>query len=144
MGPARTSPAPRPAPQGRCACGVEARPALAFAPGCAHHYGKARRGQGGISELNRGNRYDDAGRPDDDADGRGVRGIRTRMLRERTKAGLDAARREGQVGGRPPKLGHEQCAEIVRMVSTGTRTAAEAARLFRVYPATVSRLLSRA
>ena len=66
------------------------------------------------------------------------------MLRERTKAGLDAARREGQVGGRPPKLGHEQCAEIVRMVSTGTRTAAEAARLFRVYPATVSRLLSRA
>jgi hypothetical protein len=28
------------------------------------------------------------------------------------------------------------------MVSRGTRTAAEAARLFRVHPATVSRLLS--
>ena len=26
------------------------------------------------------------------------------MLRERTRAGLDAARKEGRVGGRPPKL----------------------------------------
>jgi DNA invertase Pin-like site-specific DNA recombinase len=26
------------------------------------------------------------------------------MLRERTKAGLQAARREGRIGGRPPKL----------------------------------------
>jgi DNA invertase Pin-like site-specific DNA recombinase len=66
------------------------------------------------------------------------------MLRERTKAGLDAARREGRLGGRPPKLGNEQRDEIVRMVCRGTRTAAEAARLFRVHPATVSRLLARA
>ena len=26
------------------------------------------------------------------------------MLEERTKAGLDAARKEGRIGGRPPKL----------------------------------------
>ena len=26
------------------------------------------------------------------------------MLKERTKAGLDAARKEGRIGGRPPKL----------------------------------------
>src|ERR1700751_2360712 len=30
------------------------------------------------------------------------------MLRERTKAGLDAARREGRIGGRPPKLSSQQ------------------------------------
>jgi DNA invertase Pin-like site-specific DNA recombinase len=66
------------------------------------------------------------------------------MLRERTKAGLDAARRDGGIGGRPPKLNNQQQTEIVQMVSKGTRTAAEAARLFRVHPATVSRLLARA
>ena len=66
------------------------------------------------------------------------------MLRERTKAGLDAARREGRVGGRRPKLTLQQQAEIIRMVSKGNKTAADAARLFGVHPATVSRLLARA
>src|ERR1700728_4785727 len=65
------------------------------------------------------------------------------MLRERTKAGLDAARREGRVGGRRPKLTPQQQAEIIRMVSKGNKTAADAARLFAVHPATVSRLLAR-
>ena len=65
------------------------------------------------------------------------------MLRERTKAGLDSARREGRVGGRPPKLSPQQQAEIVRMVSKGRKTAADAARLFKIHPATVSRLLAR-
>jgi len=65
------------------------------------------------------------------------------MLRERTKAGLDSARREGRVGGRPPKLSPQQQVEIVRMVSKGRKTAADAARLFKIHPATVSRLLAR-
>src|SRR5580700_950145 len=66
------------------------------------------------------------------------------ILRERTKAGLDAARKHGRVGGRRPKLRPNQQDEIVTMVSTGTKTAADAARLFNVHPATVSRLLARA
>ena len=66
------------------------------------------------------------------------------MLRERTKIGLETARREGRIGGRPPKLTREQQTEIVRMVSRGRKTAADAARLFDVHPATISRLLSRA
>ncbi len=66
------------------------------------------------------------------------------MLRERTRAGLEAARREGRIGGRPPKLTPQQQDEIVRMVSKGRKTAADAARLFGVHPATISRLLSRA
>ena len=65
------------------------------------------------------------------------------MLRERTKAGLDAARQEGRIGGRRPKLSPQQQAEIGKMVSGGRKTAADAARLFKVHPATVSRLLAR-
>jgi len=66
------------------------------------------------------------------------------MLRERTKAGLENARKHGRIGGRRPKLKPRQQAEIIRMVFKGDKTAADAARLFEVHPATVSRLLSRA
>ena len=66
------------------------------------------------------------------------------MLKERTKAGLDAAREEGRIGGRRPKLSPQQQAEIRKMVSKGDRTAADAARLFKIHPATVSRLFARA
>jgi DNA invertase Pin-like site-specific DNA recombinase len=66
------------------------------------------------------------------------------ILRERTKAGLDAARKQGRIGGRRPKLRLNQQDEIVTMVSRGTKTAADAARLFNVHPATVSRLLAKA
>jgi hypothetical protein len=65
------------------------------------------------------------------------------MLRERTKAGLDAARREGRIGGRRPKLSPRQQAEIRKMVTRGDKTAADAARLFKIHPATVCRLLAR-
>ena len=63
------------------------------------------------------------------------------MLRERTRNGLEAARKQGRVGGRRPKLSSEQQKEIVRLVTSGERTAADSARLFQVSPSTVSRLL---
>ncbi len=66
------------------------------------------------------------------------------MLRERTKAGLDNARRQGRIGGRRPKLRPQQQVEIIKMVSKGRKTAADAARLFNVHPATISRLLAHA
>ena len=65
------------------------------------------------------------------------------MLKERTKAGLDAAREEGRIGGRRPKLTPQQQVEICKMVLKGNKTAADAARLFKIHPATVSRLLAR-
>jgi DNA invertase Pin-like site-specific DNA recombinase len=71
-------------------------------------------------------------------------GFERAMLRERTKAGLDAARQQGRIGGRRPKLTSQQRTEIIRMVSRGTKTAADAARLFGVHPATISRLLLQA
>jgi DNA invertase Pin-like site-specific DNA recombinase len=52
------------------------------------------------------------------------------MLRERTKAGLESARREGRIGGRPVKLNVSQRQEIVRFVLKGAKSAADAARLF--------------
>jgi DNA invertase Pin-like site-specific DNA recombinase len=66
------------------------------------------------------------------------------ILHERTKAGLDAARKQGRIGGRRLKLRPNQQDEIVTMVSTVTKTAADAERLFNVHPATVSRLLAKA
>ena len=65
------------------------------------------------------------------------------MLRERTRNGLDAARSQGRIGGRRPKLKPHQQQEIVNLVYSGQKTAADAARLFNVHPATVSRLLQR-
>lgn len=65
------------------------------------------------------------------------------MLRERTRHGLEAARQRGHIGGRRPKLKPYQQQEIVQLVNSGQKTAADAARLFNVHPATVSRLLHR-
>ena len=66
------------------------------------------------------------------------------MLRERTRIGLDAARKEGRVGGRRAKLKPNQQQEVVSLVASGQKTAAETARLFNVHPATISRILHRA
>jgi DNA invertase Pin-like site-specific DNA recombinase len=65
------------------------------------------------------------------------------MLRERTRNGLEAARKQGRIGGRRPKLKAHQQEEIVKLVSSGQKNAADTARLFNVHPATVSRLLQR-
>lgn len=65
------------------------------------------------------------------------------MLRERTKNGLEAARKEGRIGGRRPKLTKQQQNEIVALVTTGKKTGADAARLFQVHPSTVTRLLAK-
>jgi DNA invertase Pin-like site-specific DNA recombinase len=62
------------------------------------------------------------------------------MLRELTQAGLDAAQQDGRIGGRRPKLSPQQKSEIRRMVSKGSKIAAEAARLFKVHPDTISAL----
>ena len=65
------------------------------------------------------------------------------MLRERMRSGLDAARKQGRIGGRRPKLKDHQQEEILTLVNSGQKTAADAARLFGVHPSTVSRLLRR-
>lgn len=65
------------------------------------------------------------------------------MLRERTRSGLKSARQQGRIGGRRSKLNPQQQKEIVRLVMKGKKSGADAARLFGVHPATISRLLQR-
>jgi DNA invertase Pin-like site-specific DNA recombinase len=64
------------------------------------------------------------------------------MVRERTRAGLAAARTQGRLGGRRPKLKPDQVAEVRKMVLSGRKSAADAARLFGVHPSTISRVLA--
>jgi hypothetical protein len=97
----------------------------------------------GFRSLTEANRQDDTGRPNDDADGWGIRGVRAGHAQRRTKAEFDAAREESRIGGRRPKLSPQQQVEIRKMVSKGDKTAADAARLFKIHPATVSGLFAR-
>ena len=60
-------------------------------------------------------------------------------ISERTKEGLDAARRRGRVGGRPPALSSAQKAEVRRMRDEELRPLPEVAQLFRVSVKTVRR-----
>ena len=65
------------------------------------------------------------------------------MVRERTRAGLKAAREQGRKGGRRPKLTAHQKTEILAMLAAG-RAGAEIARIFRVHRATISRIIAEA
>lgn len=65
------------------------------------------------------------------------------MIRERTKRGLEYARAQGRIGGRRPTLSPAQEEALVRMVTSGERSGAEAGRLFKVSKATVSRVVSK-
>ena len=65
------------------------------------------------------------------------------MIRERTKAGLAVAREQGRIGGRKPKLTAQQQAELIRGVQEERYSMAEAARLFQIHPATVTRLMAQ-
>jgi DNA invertase Pin-like site-specific DNA recombinase len=65
------------------------------------------------------------------------------MIRERTKAGLDAARKEGRFGGRKPKLRQDQQKDIADNVLSGRKSGADMARLYNVSEATISRVVAR-
>jgi DNA invertase Pin-like site-specific DNA recombinase len=64
------------------------------------------------------------------------------MIRERTSAGLAAARAEGRIGGRRKKLDPAKRREIAESVISGRKTGAEMARLYNVSAPTVSRIVA--
>ena len=64
------------------------------------------------------------------------------MIRERTSAGLAAARAEGRIGGRRKKLDPAKRLEIAESVISGRKTGAEMARLYNVSAPTVSRIVA--
>jgi DNA invertase Pin-like site-specific DNA recombinase len=65
------------------------------------------------------------------------------MIRERTSAGLAAARAEGRVGGRRKKLNDVKRWEIAESVITGRKSAADMARLYNISQPTVSRIVAQ-
>jgi DNA invertase Pin-like site-specific DNA recombinase len=64
------------------------------------------------------------------------------MIRERTSAGLAAARAEGRIGGRRKKLDEAKRQEIAESVISGRKSAADMARLYNVSQPTVSRIIA--
>jgi DNA invertase Pin-like site-specific DNA recombinase len=66
------------------------------------------------------------------------------MVRERTRAGPAAARDRGVKVGRPAKLSPHRQQEIIRTVRDGSKTAADAARLFGLHRSSIKRLMARA
>lgn len=66
------------------------------------------------------------------------------MIRERTRAGLEEAKKRGSLPGRRRKLDATQSRAAVEMVRSGEKTPADVARLFRVHPSTIGRLVARA
>ncbi len=65
------------------------------------------------------------------------------MIRERTSAGLAAARAEGRIGGRRKKLDAAKRREIAESVVTGRKSGADMARLYNISQPTVSRIVSQ-
>ena len=64
------------------------------------------------------------------------------MIRERTSAGLAAARAEGRIGGRRRKLDATKQREIAESVITGRKSGADMARLYNISQPTVSRIIA--
>ena len=64
------------------------------------------------------------------------------MIRERTSAGLAAARAHGRIGGRRKKLDAAKRREIAESVISGRKTGADMARLYNISAPTVSRIIS--
>jgi DNA invertase Pin-like site-specific DNA recombinase len=65
------------------------------------------------------------------------------LIRERTRLGLERARKEGRIGGGRFILTQKQQAEAVRQIRSGQKTQVEVAQLFGVSKATISRMMAR-
>lgn len=64
------------------------------------------------------------------------------MTRECTVVGLAAAKTEGRMGRRRPKLNATKRREIAESVLTGRKTGAEMTRLYGISQPTVSRIVA--
>ncbi len=63
------------------------------------------------------------------------------IIRERTMAGLKAARSQGRVGGRPPALSEKDLAAARALMSNPEITVTEIARRLGVHPSTLYRAI---
>jgi DNA invertase Pin-like site-specific DNA recombinase len=64
------------------------------------------------------------------------------MIRERTSAGIAAARAEGRIGGRKKKPDANKRREIAESIISGRKSGAAMARLYDISQPTVSRIVT--
>ncbi|MCA9458344.1 MAG: helix-turn-helix domain-containing protein, partial [Nitrospira sp.] len=65
------------------------------------------------------------------------------LIIERTKAGLEAAKRRGKYPGRPPLLSSQQIKHAKRLIDRGEETTGSLATLFGVDRTTIWRALQK-
>ena len=65
-------------------------------------------------------------------------------LIERTRAGLESARSQGRLSGRPPKVDAKMRERIRKLASSGDYTRAEMAEMLQISKATLYRALQSA
>jgi len=63
------------------------------------------------------------------------------LIAERTRAGLDAAKKRGKRLGRPSRLSKEQISHAVKMISSGQETVSGMADLYGVHRSTLFRAM---
>jgi DNA invertase Pin-like site-specific DNA recombinase len=66
------------------------------------------------------------------------------LIKERTRTGIDAARRAGRKLGRRFKLSEEDRKQIVHLVREGKMTLADCARTYHIHRSNIGRLLEHA
>lgn len=64
------------------------------------------------------------------------------IIVQRTRAGLEAAKARGRVGGRPSVVDEKKMIRIRKLVASGDHTRAEIAEMVGVSPATLDRVLA--
>ena len=65
------------------------------------------------------------------------------LIRERTRAGLEAARARGKKGGRPPKLDQKKRAQALTLHKDKSNTIADICRTLRIGRSTLYRYLAK-
>ncbi|WP_438266106.1 recombinase family protein [Bifidobacterium pseudocatenulatum] len=65
------------------------------------------------------------------------------LIRERTRAGLEAARARGRTGGRPASLDEKQAKEVQRLYESRSVTVDQIASMMRVSRTTIYRCLQK-
>nr|WP_144164727.1 recombinase family protein [Bifidobacterium catenulatum] len=65
------------------------------------------------------------------------------LIRERTRAGLEAARARGRTGGRPASLNEKQIKEVRRLYESRSVTVDQIAKMMNVGRATIYRYLKK-
>ncbi len=63
------------------------------------------------------------------------------LIGERTKAGLQAAKKRGKQLGRPPRLTQEQISDAAKMMNSGQETTTVMANLYGVNRTTLYRAM---